>query len=259
MTIENDTDNCIVAIHFESNIFGAAILLNGEVKVLHEDYSGIHRDLFDMISLHKSQIKFISSSRSNVNGLKLALPHGTSLQLIPSINFALCTADELQNEFSITINHECVPSNESCFKSLRALLTQLSDEKIPKQVSFLHIESTNVIISKSCLQALQIFDYEPHPNMHASNQGFKEGCSIYSLFNQTASEEGRAKLKKWFQQPTNNIQILKYRQESIEILMESEMISFTKSIIKSLKKCIRISVQNRSKLILILNYLECCK
>ena len=113
---------------------------------------------------------------------------------------------------------------------------------MPQEVSILQIDSTNVVISKSCLQALQIFDYEPHPNMHAAHQGFKEGCSIYSLFNQTVSEEGRSKLKKWFYNPTNNIQVLKSRQDSIEVLLRSEMASFAKSVTKSLKKCIRISV-----------------
>ena len=238
----------IVAVHFEDGKFGASFFMDGEVKTLNEDSNGIDRDLFDMLSLQEMQLTIISSTRSNIPALKQSLPQDTAFQLVPSTDFSLCTANDLEDEFCIRLNHECDKSNEASFKSLRALLVHLSkvisSDRMPQQVSFLQIESTNVVISKSCLQALQIFDFEPHPNMHASNQGFKEGCSMFSLFNQAVSEEGRAKLKNWFQHPTNNIQILKSRQDSIEALITSEMGPFIKSVTKSLKKCIRISVTN---------------
>jgi len=134
----------------------------------------------------------------------------------------------------------------------------LPENELPRQVTFLQLETTTVVISKSCLQALQIFDYEPHPNMHATHQGFKEGCSIFSLFNQTVSEEGRAKLKKWFHSPTNNTQILISRHESIEALITTEMNSFIISSVKSLKKCIRLSVKCESQRIVFYQpILEC--
>lgn len=239
-------DLIIAAVHFEDGKFGTSIFINGEVKMLNENKNGIDRDLFDMLSLQETELKIISSTRSNIPMLKQCLPHGAALQLVPSTDFSFCSADEIEDEFCIQLNQECERSNEASFKSLRALLLHLSKlipaDKMPKNASFLQIESTNVSISKSCLQALQIFDFEPHPNMHATNQGFKEGCSIFSLFNQAVSEEGRAKLRKWFQNPTNNIQVLKSRQDSIEVLIKSEMTSFMKNITKSLKKCIRISV-----------------
>ncbi len=256
----------LVAVHYENNKFGAAVFIDGELKIMSEDYDGIHRDFIDMISLNDSQIQFISSTHSNISALKQCLPLGANLQLVPSVDFTSCTADEINDEFLIEINYDNFSANESCFKSLRAILIHLTKtiqpDQIPRNISTLQIESTNVVISKSCLQALQIFDYEPHPNMHASHQGFKEGCSIYSLFNRTVSEEGRAKLKKWFHQPTNNIQTLKTRQDSIEVLMKSEMSVFAKSVTKSLKKCIRISVntsffQATGEYIISI-FLECC-
>lgn len=236
----------IAAVHFEDGKFGASVFTNGEVKVLNDDKHGIYRDLFDMLSLQETELKIISSTRSNIPALKQSLPQGAALQLVPSTDFSMCTTDEIENEFYIQLNQKSGKSNEASFKSLRALLLHLSklipSEKMPKNVDFLQIDSTNVSVSKSCLQALQIFDFEPHPNMHATNHGFKEGSSIFSLFNQAVSEDGRAKLKKWFQFPTNNIQILKSRQDSIETLIKSDMNSFIKSVTKSLKRSIRISV-----------------
>lgn len=249
MTVEEADSNLqnIVSANFENGKFGASIFIAQELKMLPEDEEGINRDLLNWISLQDGPLKIISSSRSNIGALKQCLPSNSKIQLLPSTDFSLFTADELQDEFGLTINHEYFPSNESCFKSLHALLSYLlktlPETEMPRQVSFLQLESTTVIISKSCLQALQIFDYEPHPNMHATHQGFKEGCSIFSLFNQTVSDEGRAKLKKWFHNPTNNTQILKSRQDSIEALLQTEMDTFVKSVTKSLKKCIRISVK----------------
>ena len=247
--VENDFDTgslIIAAVHLENGKFGTSIFINGEVKILSEDKNGVYRDLFDMLSLQESELQIISSTRSKISTLKQSLPQGAALQLVPSTDFSLLTAEEIEGEFCIKMNQECEKSNEASFKSLRALLVHLSklipSEKMPKNVIFLQIESTNVSISKSCLQALQIFDFEPHPNMHATNKSFKEGCSVFSLFNQAVSEEGRAKLKKWFQHPTNNFQILKSRQDSIEALIKSDMSSFIKSVTKSLTKCIRISV-----------------
>lgn len=246
-----DAAAAVVAIHFEKNKFGAAANINNELKILSTDNCGINRDFIDMVCLLDTQVKFISSTRSNISSIKQALPVATSLQLVQSIDFTTCTTKELHNEFNVQIDQEMDESNESCFKSLRALLVYLSktlpaNNQIPRNVSVFQIEPSNVVISKSCLQALQIFDSEPHPNMHATHQGFKEGCSIYSLFNQTASEEGRAKLKKWFHHPTNNIQILKNRQDSIEVLMKPEMSSFSKISTKSLKKCTSLSVTLKS-------------
>lgn len=249
--VDNDFDSgsfIIAAVNLENGKFGTSIFINGEVKILKEDKNGFDRDLFDMLSVQETELEIISSTRSNILSLKQSLPQGAAFQLVPSADFSLLTADEIESEFCIEINQDdCTKSNESSFKSLNALLVHLSKfiprEKMPKNVGHLQIESTIVSISKSCLQALQIFDFEPHPNMHATNQGLKEGCSIFSLFNQAVSEEGRAKLKKWFQHPTNNLRILKSRQDSIESLLKSDMSSFTKSVAKSLKKCIRISVK----------------
>ena len=243
MTIDN-TDIIIVAVNFENGHFGASLFINNELKTLPEDENGINRDLFDWLSTQEVPLKVLSSSRSNISALKQCLPSDASLQLLPSTEFVLKTADDLQDEFCIAIN-ECLPLNESCLKSLNVLLSYLSKtiEELPKTVSFLQLESTAVVISKSCLQALQIFDYEPHPNMHANHQGFKEGCSIFSLFNQTVSEEGRAKLRKWFHNATSNPIVLKSRHDSIETLLKTEMNSFIKSVTKSLKKCFRISVK----------------
>lgn len=252
MTIEEniaaELQQNILSLNFENGKFGASIFVNQELKILPEDEDGINRDLLNWLSLQEAPLKIISSSRSNISALKQCLPPDTNIQLLPSTEFTLFNADELQDEFGVTINPNCFPSNESCYKSLHALLSYLTKTlpEIPKEVSVLLLESSTVVISKSCLHALQIFDYEPHPNMHASHQGFKEGCSIFSLFNQTVSEEGRAKLKKWFHYPINNAQILKSRHDSIEALIQTEMGSFVKSAVNSLKKCIRISVNYKS-------------
>lgn len=242
-----DSSESVVSILFERGVFGAALYHDNQIQIINGDNEKINRDLFDMLSLQEGSIKVISSTRTNLVALRQCLTQDMLLQLVPSIDFSVCTADELQDEFCVKISQECTLENESCFKSLRALLNYLSRtltrDRMPKQVTILEIESSNVSISKNCLQALQIFDFEPHPNMHASNQGLKEGCSIYSLFNQTVSEEGRSKLKNWFQHPTNNTQLLKTRQDNIEALIQSEMSPFRKSVSKSLKKCIRVSVK----------------
>lgn len=250
MTLSNFQPNnelkSVLAIHYDLKKFGAALFHENKIQILTEDSSKINRDLFDMLSLQVSELKVICSTQSNLVALRQCLTQEMTLQVVSSNDFGLCTADELQSEYSVTINHECTFENESCFKSLRALLNYLTRtvelNQITERVELLEIESTSVIVSKNCLQALQIFDFEPHPNMHASNHDFKEGCSIYSLFNHTTSEEGKAKLKSWFQHPTSNIQLLKARQKSIEALNVSDMLPFIKSVSKSLKKCVRVEV-----------------
>lgn len=242
----NNSHPTVLSINFESGKFGASIFIDNELKILPEDENRLNRDLVDWLSLQNISLKVITSSRSNIHALKQCLPSDIIIQLLPSSEFSMVTAAELQEEYSINLSTECFPSNESCFKSLHALISFLSkmenEFELPRQVSILNLESSKVFISKSCLQALQIFNFDPHPNMHASNQSFKEGCSIFSLFSQTVSEEGRSKLKKWFQNPTNNTKILKSRLDSIEALLKTEMNPFIKNVTKSLKKCVRITV-----------------
>ena len=236
-----------ISLHYENKKFGASIYENNEFKMLKEDGEGINRDFMDMISLKESSLKFISSTRSNIAAIKQCLHNNSTIQLVPAADYSLCTANSIQDSFGIMTPHECVPDNEACFRSLKALIIHVS-KILPQNVlegtavNFFQIDSFNVVISKNCLQALKIFDFEPHPNMHAAQRGSKEGYSIFSLFNQVFSDEGRAKLKNWFHHPTNNIQILKDRHDSIEVLIQKEMSTFVKSVSKSLKKCIRISV-----------------
>lgn len=235
-----------ISIHFENGKFGASIYENKELKMLKKDNEIIDHDLMDMISLKDSKLKYISSTLSNIKAIKQCLSNNSTLQLVPATDFSFCNASSLQESFGIMTPHECASDNEACFRSLKALLIHLSkilpDTKLVGTVSFLQIDSSNVAINKICMQALQIFDHEPHPNMHAAQSGFKEGCSIFSLFNQVLSEEGRSKLKNWFQNPTNNIKILKNRHDSIAVLLKTELTAFIKSVSKSLKKCIKLSV-----------------
>jgi DNA mismatch repair ATPase MutS len=248
--LEAETGESVISvfsINLERSKFGASLFSEGDVYIMPTDSTGIHRDMIEKLLIQKNEIKILSSTRSNISQLKSCLPSEVSIQLLPASSFFCCNAAEIQDRYGIVMPLDLSEDNESSFKSLNALLSYISNsqpniELANIKVLLMQVDSCDVAISKSSLQALQIFDFEPHPSLHASNYDFKEGCSIFSIFNQVASEEGREKLRNWFQNPTRNQQILKERQESIGVLLQSEMSFFKDSAVKALKKCIRFKV-----------------
>jgi DNA mismatch repair ATPase MutS len=234
----------LIALSYENGKFGAAVFADKQLQILPEDKNFIDSDGINFLSINNESVKIITSTRSSLNQLKQCIPQNVSILLVPASDFTFMTKEELAETCNITFDIESHENNVETFKSLNALSTYLrkNNQNIPQTVSIFEIESDRVIISNSCLDALQIFDQKLHPNMHAANQGSKEGCSIFSLFNHCVSEEGRQKLKRWFLQPTNNLITIKTRHNSIEVLMQAEMSMFVKTCTKSLKKCFKISV-----------------
>lgn len=238
---EEETTKNIVAIHFEKDKFGAAMYLEGQFQILYEDEKGINLDFMNKISLIEDKVLIISSLKSNLAALRRKLPRNTALQLIPSMEFI----SNNNEDYSLSIDYD--DGRENSFKCLNALLMimrkfDIFDQQVPIEISYFEIDSSKVVINRTCLQALQIFDFEPHPNMHAQQYGSKEGCSVYNIFNKAVTDEGKCKLKRWFLEPTNNISVLKTRQDSIAYILSNDSPEFINIASKSLKKCIKITV-----------------
>jgi DNA mismatch repair ATPase MutS len=246
MTDETETllNRVLVSIHFDGKKFGCAYFMNGECKVLAKDESRINMDLISKLSHESDHCKVLTSSQSKITAVKASLWANPDIELITASEFAPITITDLESKFDISIVIGYVDCKAS-LQALHALLNYLSRSDLtvcPERVDSIETDSKNVIISKECLEALQIFNVQTHPNMHIP-AGQKEGLSIYKLFQNCVSEEGRRKLRTWFANPICDFQILNRRMDVVEAIGSASLQTITKDITRNLKRTQNIKVK----------------
>ncbi|KRZ78056.1 MutS -like protein 5 [Trichinella papuae] len=94
-----------------------------------------------------------------------------------------------------------------------------------------------LVMDDNAYESLQIFKKQFHPSVYkAGRDGFKEGFGLFSVCNRCCSSVGAAKLRRWFLRPTRNLNKLKQRLDSIEILSCDSNFHFLQAIQKPLKQ-----------------------
>ncbi|KRY89713.1 MutS -like protein 5 [Trichinella pseudospiralis] len=94
-----------------------------------------------------------------------------------------------------------------------------------------------LVMDDNAYESLQIFKKQFHPSVYkAGRDGFKEGFGLFSVCNRCCSSVGAAKLRRWFLRPTRNLNKLKQRLDSIEILSCDSNFHFIQAIQKPLKQ-----------------------
>ncbi|KRY36909.1 MutS -like protein 5 [Trichinella spiralis] len=94
-----------------------------------------------------------------------------------------------------------------------------------------------LVMDDNAYESLQIFKKQFHPSVYkAGRDGFKEGFGLYSVCNRCCSSVGAAKLRRWFLRPTRNLNKLKQRLDSIEILSCDSNFHFIQAVQKPLKQ-----------------------
>lgn len=241
MTLPADT----IAIHFEKGRFGLAAFVASHCSLLATDSAHPDRDAINALLVQTSAPPLIlSSARSKIHAIRASLPSNCTLQLLPANDFAESKTDAIATTFSMQLLVPRSCENVASFQALNALLTHL--DRMREQIAFpdavhpLIVDPMQLQVSLDCLCALQVFEQDRHPNMHASN-GAKEGFSVFSLFNHAVSDEGRGRLRRWFLHPTNNLAVITARQEAIKLLLRPELHVFQKTAIHSLKRSIKTS------------------
>lgn len=227
----------LVALHLDGRQFGCAEWIDGECKVLAADERTINRSLISKWS-HQN-VKVITSSKSKITSIKCAFWNDVEIELAPAADFSINDGEQIMSNFNVVIELSD-GDNGSSMRALNALLTRLQDaDRLPGTISLLEVDAHRVVVSRQTLDALQIFNAQSHPNMHI-NAGQKEGLSIYNLFQNCISDEGRRKLRDWFHHPINDLTELQNRQQVIESLLSSEIQAHSKQLNRFLKKIVNV-------------------
>ncbi|XP_008321312.1 mutS protein homolog 5 [Cynoglossus semilaevis] len=72
-----------------------------------------------------------------------------------------------------------------------------------------------VYVDRDTYSVLQIFKSELHPSVYKLHSGEKEGLSLYGILNRCRCKFGSRKLRQWFLRPTQDLAVLRRRQEVI--------------------------------------------
>ncbi|XP_037532892.1 mutS protein homolog 5 [Nematolebias whitei] len=72
-----------------------------------------------------------------------------------------------------------------------------------------------VYIDRDTYSVLQIFKSDLHPSVYKLQSGEKEGLSLYGILNRCKSKSGSKLLRQWFLRPTQELTVLRRRQEVI--------------------------------------------
>lgn len=248
----------VVALHYDGIRFGCAYFAGDECFILAKNGPRINPDILAKLSHESTNCKVLTSSKSKISLLKTMLWDNPDIELVPAAEFTLFTLPELEEKFQVSI----VADEAMCRTSLQALhallnyMTGIESLRIPKCIQTVELDSDALIISKESLEALQIFHVQSHPNMHIPS-GQKEGLSIFKLFQQCHSEEGRRKLRHWFSHPISNMTVLNERLDVVQAVMEPSFQPVVKRILKNLKRIQNTKVKQqrlRSMLIVLENY-----
>ncbi|XP_068614872.1 mutS protein homolog 5 [Brachionichthys hirsutus] len=72
-----------------------------------------------------------------------------------------------------------------------------------------------ICIDRDTYSVLQIFKSEQHPSVYKLHSGEKEGLSLYGILNRCRCKFGSKLLRQWFLRPTQDMAVLRRRQEVI--------------------------------------------
>uniref|UniRef100_A0A667XGR5 MutS homolog 5 n=1 Tax=Myripristis murdjan TaxID=586833 RepID=A0A667XGR5_9TELE len=85
---------------------------------------------------------------------------------------------------------------------------------------------------------LQIFKSEPHPSVYKLHSGEKEGLSLYGILNRCRGKFGSKLLRQWFMRPTQDLKVLRRRQEVIRFFStprHSDSLSTLQSSLRNIR------------------------
>ncbi|VDM42594.1 unnamed protein product [Toxocara canis] len=73
-------------------------------------------------------------------------------------------------------------------------------------------------VDETTLRALSIFQKQPHPSafVAGTSRCSREGISLFRMCNRCSSRPGKALLRRWFERPTMNTDVLKSRLMAVE-------------------------------------------
>ena len=102
--------------------------------------------------------------------------------------------------------------------------------------TFAYLNFHYVTIDQTTFEALEIFQQEWHPSTMKKGIYKKEGLSVFGIFNICSSKLGSLQLKKIFQQPITDYDILVERQITIEYFIIPANKNFKDILVDSLKQ-----------------------
>ncbi|CAI5662383.1 unnamed protein product [Oreochromis niloticus] len=92
-----------------------------------------------------------------------------------------------------------------------------------------------VYIDSDTYSVLQIFKSELHPSVYKLHSGEKEGLSLYGILNRCKCKFGSKLLRQWFLQPTQDLKVLKRRQEVIRFFTSPQNSDSLRTLQSSLR------------------------
>ncbi|XP_005937679.1 mutS protein homolog 5 isoform X2 [Haplochromis burtoni] len=92
-----------------------------------------------------------------------------------------------------------------------------------------------VYIDRDTYSVLQIFKSELHPSVYKLHSGEKEGLSLYGILNRCKCKFGSKLLRQWFLQPTQDLKVLKRRQEVIRFFTSPQNSDSLRTLQSSLR------------------------
>ncbi|XP_017280442.1 mutS protein homolog 5 [Kryptolebias marmoratus] len=92
-----------------------------------------------------------------------------------------------------------------------------------------------VYIDRDTYSVLQIFKSDLHPSVYKLQSGEKEGLSLYGILNRCKSKSGSKLLRQWFLRPTQELTVLRRRQEVIRFFTSPRHSDILKTLQASLR------------------------
>jgi len=101
-----------------------------------------------------------------------------------------------------------------------------------------HAHASNFVkLSRDTFQSLHIFATEYHPLLASSGRGNnKEGFSLFSLLDRTKTKAGRDRLKSWMLKPLMDVDMIRNRQNGVELFTLSQTEGAKSRILDALKR-----------------------
>uniref|UniRef100_A0A914XL75 Uncharacterized protein n=1 Tax=Plectus sambesii TaxID=2011161 RepID=A0A914XL75_9BILA len=183
----------------------------------------------------------------------------TALHLMPNSSFsyedakrrlAALLGDESKNDtenqltVAYRLNLDCV----SMIRSMGALLKYIDVLRIGVEFEDLSVKTPisgirsftleeMVEMDECTYKALQIFHEDNHPSVFKAGKsgGSKEGLSLFGICNRCRSSPGKVELRRWFQRPIVNRDVLRKRQAAVSFFLQDCNLDLTGAIHSSLK------------------------
>eukprot|EP00871_Galdieria_phlegrea_P002816 jgi/Galph1/3535/GphlegSOOS_G2200.1 len=174
------------------------------------------------------KVNFLSSSHFSVKQAK------SNLETVSILGTMEAASIEAKMAY-LGLLDENLPA--SVLQSLAGLLTYiLKNGVVHTYKGVLDINKISLItlndflrIDYSSFKAFQIFHPEPHPKMMGDGQS-KEGLSVFNIIDKTSSIQGRRLLRSWLLQPLRNLEIIQFRQNVVDYLVNKTSIELLREV-----------------------------